>query len=72
MPSVPGIQIQNRSATQSAQLKKVGDHLEFALKYDGVNLGLLAQIFEKVSQDELKQKLLNNSKELENSQYQIS
>jgi Fic family protein len=31
----------------------VGDHLEFALKYDGVNLGLLAGIFEKVSQDEL-------------------
>ncbi|MBU1196790.1 MAG: Fic family protein [Proteobacteria bacterium] len=31
----------------------VGDHLEFALKYDGVNLGLLAQIFEKVSQDAL-------------------
>ena len=33
--------------------EKVGDHLEFALKYDGVNLGLLAQIFKKVSQDEL-------------------
>ena len=32
---------------------KVGDHLEFALKYDGVNLSLLARIFEKVSQDEL-------------------
>lgn len=31
--------------------EKVGDHLEFALKYDGVNLGLLAQIFEKISQD---------------------
>ena len=30
--------------------EKVGDHLEFALKYDGVNLGLLARIFEKVSQ----------------------
>ena len=33
--------------------EKVGDHLEFALKYDGINLGLLAQIFKKVSQDEL-------------------
>ena len=33
--------------------EKVGDHLEFALKYDGVNLGLLVRIFEKVSQDEL-------------------
>ena len=31
----------------------VGDHLEFALKYDGVNLGLLAQIFGHVSQAEL-------------------
>lgn len=33
--------------------EKVGDHLEFALKYDGVNLGLLAQIFDKVSSEEL-------------------
>ena len=33
--------------------EKVGDHLEFALKYDGVNLGLLAQIFENASPDEL-------------------
>lgn len=32
---------------------KVGDHLEFALKYDGVNLGLLAQIFEHVPQRDL-------------------
>ena len=31
----------------------VGDHLEFALKYDGINLGLLALIFEHVSQEEL-------------------
>ncbi len=33
--------------------EKVGDHLEFALKYDGVNLGLLARIFEKASQNEI-------------------
>ena len=33
--------------------EKVGDHLEFALKYDGINLGFLDRIFEKVSQDEL-------------------
>lgn len=33
--------------------EKVGDHLEFALKYDGVNLGLLACIFEHVPQGEL-------------------
>lgn len=31
----------------------IGDHLEFALKYDGVNLGLLSRIFEKVTQEEL-------------------
>jgi hypothetical protein len=35
--------------------EKVGDHLEFALKYDGVNLGLLGRIFEKTSQDELSE-----------------
>lgn len=29
---------------------KIGDHLEFALKYDGVNLSLLKQIFEIVPQ----------------------
>ena len=33
--------------------EKVSDHLEFALKYDGVNLGLLACIFEHVPQEEL-------------------
>ena len=33
--------------------EKVGDHLEFALKYDGVNLGLLALIFDNVSQEDL-------------------
>jgi len=33
--------------------EKVGDHLEFALKYDGVNLGLLAHIFEHVPQKAL-------------------
>jgi Fic family protein len=31
----------------------VGDHLEFALKYDGVNLALLAKIFGKVSPEVL-------------------
>ncbi len=31
----------------------VGNHLEFALKYDGVNLGLLTGIFERVSPQEL-------------------
>jgi hypothetical protein len=33
--------------------EKVCDHLEFALKYDGVNLGLLDIIFEQVTQKEL-------------------
>lgn len=31
----------------------IGDHLEFALKYDGINLALLARIFEKVGSDAL-------------------
>ena len=33
--------------------EKTGDHLEFALKYDGINLGLLAQIFENISVEDL-------------------
>jgi len=32
---------------------KIGDHLEFALKYDEVNLGLLTAIFANVSQDSI-------------------
>ena len=31
----------------------MGDHLEFALKYDGVNLGLLATLFEVAEADEV-------------------
>ncbi len=31
----------------------IGDHLEFALKYDGVNLGILAALFEVVDAEEL-------------------
>ena len=31
----------------------MGDHLEFALKYDGVNLGLLAALFEVAEADEV-------------------
>ncbi|MDR3553544.1 MAG: Fic family protein [Syntrophobacteraceae bacterium] len=30
-----------------------GDHLEFALKYDGVNLGILSALFEAVAEDEI-------------------
>jgi len=30
-----------------------GEHLEFALKYDGVNLGILAETFDKVAVNEL-------------------
>jgi len=33
--------------------EKYGDHLEFALKYDGVHLGLLARIFEHVPREAL-------------------
>ena len=32
---------------------KVGDHLEFALKYDGINLSLLARIFGHIPQEDL-------------------
>jgi len=32
---------------------KIGDHLEFALKYDGVNLGALKLIVEHVGEDEI-------------------
>ncbi len=33
--------------------EKIVDHLEFALKYDGINMGLLALIFAQASQQEL-------------------
>ena len=33
--------------------ERVSDHLEFALKYDGVHLGLLARIFEIISIEDL-------------------
>ena len=32
----------------------LGDHLEFALKYDGTNLAILARLFQKVSQDDFR------------------
>ena len=31
----------------------LGGHLEFALKYDGVSLGILAAIFAQVKQDDV-------------------
>lgn len=37
----------------------VGDHLEFALKYDGVNLALLARIFEKASPEVLTEYIMS-------------
>jgi len=53
-----------RSTVQDGQVESVypqsywpgdgtGDHLEFALKYDGVNLGILSALFEVVPADEL-------------------
>jgi hypothetical protein len=33
----------------------IGDHLEFALKYDGVNLGILSTLFEVISETELSE-----------------
>ena len=35
--------------------EKIGDHLEFALKYDGINLCLLTRIFEHAPQKELSE-----------------
>lgn len=32
---------------------RAGDHLEFAIKYDGVNLGILSALFEVVEADEI-------------------
>jgi len=32
---------------------RTGDHLEFALKYDGVNLGILSALFDEVDADEI-------------------
>ncbi|MBD3167669.1 cell filamentation protein Fic [bacterium] len=34
---------------------EVGKHLEFALKYDGVNLGILAALFEAVEEEDILQ-----------------
>jgi len=31
----------------------LGDHLEFALKYDGINLSILSLLFQKVSEEEI-------------------
>jgi hypothetical protein len=33
--------------------ERIGDHLEFALKYDGVNPGILSALFEAVAADEI-------------------
>lgn len=37
----------------------LGDHLEFALKYDGINLGILANLFQKISGDEFLNYILS-------------
>lgn len=53
-----------RSTTQDGQVQSVyplsywpgdgqGDHLEFALKYDGINLGILSVLFNVVPADEI-------------------
>lgn len=53
-----------RSTIQDGQVESVypqsywpgdgmGDHLEFAIKYDGVNLGILSALFDLVSADEM-------------------
>lgn len=53
-----------RSTIQEGQVESIypfsywpgestGDHLEFALKYDGINLGILSALFEAVPEDEI-------------------
>ena len=53
-----------RSTVQDSQVESIypqsywpgdttGDHLEFALKYDGVNLGILSTLFDSVAPDEI-------------------
>ena len=53
-----------RSTVQDGQVESIypqsywpgettGDHLEFALKYDGVNLGILTTLFDSVAPDEI-------------------
>jgi hypothetical protein len=53
-----------RSTIQDGQVESIfpqsywpgestGDHLEFAIKYDGVNLGILSALFDVVSADEI-------------------
>lgn len=53
-----------RSTVQDGQVESIypqsywpgdttGDHLEFALKYDGVNLGILSTLFDSVAPDEI-------------------
>ena len=34
---------------------KLGDHLEFALKYDGTNLAILASLFQKVTEEDISE-----------------
>lgn len=53
-----------RSTIQEGQVESIyplsywpgestGDHLEFALKYDGINLGILSALFEAIPEDEI-------------------
>ena len=55
-----------RSTIQEGQVESVypisywpgestGDHLEFSLKYDGINLGILSALFEVISEEEITQ-----------------
>jgi len=37
----------------------LGDHIEFALKYDGTNFGILASLFQKISGDEFLNYILS-------------
>ena len=50
---VQGDKVEDTYSLQYWPGEKIGDHLEFALKYDGVSLSSLKVIFDAVAEDEL-------------------
>jgi hypothetical protein len=48
-----GTQVQTSYPPSYWPGEKTGDHLEFALKYDGINLGILSALFKVISKEEL-------------------
>jgi Fic family protein len=55
-------QVQTRYPSSYWPGAGTGDHLEFALKYDGVNLGILSALFEKIPPKEITEWILSKPK----------